>query len=290
MTRWLWSAAACALFAGTVLATLPASSLLAWGRPGGAALALEDVRGTWWHGRVAQVRWRGRELGALTWTLRPAALLRGRLAFDLRLSGAGTATVRLLRGPRRTELRDLRATLPAYWFRGRVGGLQPQGQVRITIPRAVFADGRMTALAGELAWQEAALRGATALALGELHASFALADDRRLHGRVRDQGGPLSVSGDFVIDGPRHRVRLLLGARSAAAVPLLRMLGDPLPDGRRVLVLRSGGPDRVAPGRHAAGTGAGGDERRGAGGSRGQDAGNRLAGRGGVPSARGRGD
>lgn len=242
MTRWLWCAAACALFAGTVLATLPASSLLAWGRPEGAALVLEDVRGAWWHGRVAQVRWRGRELGALTWTLRPVALLRGRIAFDLRLAGAGAATAQLLRGPRQTELRDLRATLPAYWFRNWVGTLQPQGQVRVAIPRAVFADGRATALAGELAWQEAALRGATPLALGELRASFALADDRRVHGRVRDQGGPLSVSGSFVVDGPRHRVRLVLGARNAAAATLLQMLGEPLPDGRRVLVLRSSEP------------------------------------------------
>jgi hypothetical protein len=109
--------------------------------------------------------------------------------------------------------------------------------MHVTVARAVLDGNRVTALAGNLAWQDAALRGMATAALGNLRAPFALAEDHRVHGSIRDDGGPVAVSGEFAADTSRYRIRLLLAARNAGVGQLLQAVGQPLADGRRLLVV-----------------------------------------------------
>lgn len=242
MKRLAWSFAAAMLFIGTLLIELPASLVVALAWPDGIPVALEDVRGSVWRGQATQVRWRERTLGSLAWTARPSTLLLGRLDLRLRLSGETSANARVVRGLRRTEIENLHATFPAQWLQGQPTGyaLLAQGRVQATLPSVTIKGDRITALAGELVWHDAALRGATSATLGTLHARFSLANDQCVHGTVADEGGPLSVAGGYTTDLYSYQVRLLLAARDPQTARAIQWLGQLGTDGRRSLLLNRG--------------------------------------------------
>lgn len=244
MKRLAWIAAAVVLFVGTVLVELPASLLLALAWPDDVPVMLDDVRGTLWHGRVMQVRWRDHTLGSVAWTTRPGALLLGTLDIQLQLSGEANAKARVLRGFRRTRIQGLDATFPVNWLQQRTAGaaMQAQGQLRLAVTSATIERDRVTALVGQMTWQDASLRGATSASLGTLHARFALADDQCVHGTIRDAGGPLSATGGFVTDFASYQIDLLLAARDARIAPAIRWLGPPDAGGRRALHFQRGTP------------------------------------------------
>lgn len=213
MKRMKWWLLGSLLFIATVVAEFPASTALAlWGTDDARA-GLADVRGSWWHGRADGVHWRGHELGRLSWTLRPQALLRGEVAIDLALDGAVDAGARLVRGLRRAELRDVRLTLPAGAL-GAAAAILPQGRIRATIPGISLARGCLAPFSGDLAWEAAAP--------GRDAASFA---------------------GSFTADAARGRVRLLLRAGNSRGRQVLQAIGQPRVDGRRALELAWPQPD-----------------------------------------------
>lgn len=243
MKRLAWIAAAIILFVGTVLMELPASLLVALLLPDDAPVVLDDVRGTLWRGRAMQVRWRDRTLGSLAWTTRPGALLLGTLEVQLRLSGDANAQARVLRGFRRTRIQALEATFPADWLQERSPVAMPVlGQLRLTVPSAVIEHDRVTALVGQVTWQDATLRGPTSAPLGTLRARFALADDQCVHGSIRDGGGPLSASGGFVTDFVSYQADLRLAARDPRIAPAIRWLGHADVGGGRALHFQRGPP------------------------------------------------
>lgn len=246
--------AALLVFCTALLVQMPASLVARLLRPDTAAWALEDVRGSVWQGSVTRTYWRGRELGALAWRVRPAALLLGRIDADVNVRGELEAAARVRRGLLRTEVRNLRVELPTSWL-GEEGvglSLRPQGRLRVTVPLLAFEGDRPVALRGDAVWRDAAVAGATAATFGELRASFALTADRRVRGTVRDGGGALSVAGGFVVDGSRYRVDLLLAARDPRVAPALRWIGRPQADGRYRLALEGAVPGAAASarGRH----------------------------------------
>jgi hypothetical protein len=242
--RLAWIAAAAVLFIGTVLVELPASLLLALVWPDDVPVVLEDVRGSLWHGRAMQVRWRDRTLGSLAWTTRPGPLLLGTLDTELRLSGEANAQAHVLRGFRRTRIQDLDATFPADWLQERLAdaAMQAQGRIRLSVPSATIDQHRVTALLGEMTWQDAALRGSTRATLGALRARFALADDQCVHGTIRDGGGPLSATGGFVTDFVSYQADLRLAARDPRIAPAIRWLGHADVGGGRALHFQRGPP------------------------------------------------
>nr|NIR58904.1 type II secretion system protein N [Gammaproteobacteria bacterium] len=67
----------------------------AWHRLSGASAewGLAGVHGTAWSGGAAELRYRGRALGALRWDARPLALLLGRAEARLRLAAGGHSLV-----------------------------------------------------------------------------------------------------------------------------------------------------------------------------------------------------
>jgi hypothetical protein len=239
-----WITAAVVLFVGTVLVELPASLLLALAWPDDVPVVLDDVRGSLWRGRVMQVRWRDHALGSLAWTTRPGALLLGTLDTELRLSGEANAQAHVLRGFRRTRIQDLDAKFPADWLQGPLTGaaMRAQGQIRLAVPSAMIERDRVTALIGEMAWQDATLRGSTSATLGTLRARFALADDQCVHGTIRDGGGPLSANGGFVTDFVSYQADLRLAARDPRIAPAIRWLGQADASGGRALHFQRGAP------------------------------------------------
>jgi hypothetical protein len=118
--------------------------------------------------------------------------------------------------------------------------MQAQGQLRLAVPSATIERDRITALVGQMTWQDATLRGATSANLGTLHARFALADDQCVHGTIRDAGGPLSATGGFVTDFASYQTDLLLAARDPRIAPALLWLGRSDGTGRRALHVERG--------------------------------------------------
>ena len=234
-----WFLLALALFVATLVASFPASLAWQWWRPMDVPLALVDVRGSIWHGGAAQVHWRDRDLGSLTWTVRPSALLAGRLDAALRLSGPAVLTGRLSQGIDTSEFTDVRLDVPPQWLTDALmsQGLSAGGRVSVTLAQAVVKSGRISALSGALHWDDAVVNVGTAVSLGRLSAPFSLAGAQRVQGTIQDGGGPLSIRGTFEADPSHYRIRLTLGARAPGVRPLLDALGEPLPDGQRLLVI-----------------------------------------------------
>lgn len=230
-----WALLAVALFLSVVAAGFPASLAWKWWRPSETPLELVDVRGTVWHGAAAQVRWRGRELGALNWNADSSALLTGRIDIALRLSGPAMLSGHWIGGIGSMRLRDIRAELPAQWLAGALmnGALSASGQVHIAIPELAIQSRKITALSGQLLWQDAAIRGLVVVPLGRLRAPFALADEQRVQGTIEDDGGPVSIRGTFAAGLSDYRIEMTLAARDRNARALIDRLGEPLPDGRR---------------------------------------------------------
>ncbi len=230
-----WALLAVSLFVLAIVASFPASLAWKWWRPSQTPLELIDVRGTIWHGAAAQVRWRGRELGALNWNADPSALLTGRIDIALHLNGPATMSGRWIGGIGSMRLQDIRAELPAPWLMGSLmnGALSTSGQVHITIPELTIESNRITTLSGQLLWQDAAIRGLSVVPLGRLRAPFALADGQRVQGTIEDDGGPVSIQGTFVAGFSDYRIEMTMAARDRNAHALIDMLGQPLPDGRR---------------------------------------------------------
>lgn len=241
-----WALLALALFSATIVAGFPASLAWRWWQPANAPLALADVRGSVWHGGAAEVRWRDRNLGSLSWTVRPSALLAGRLDAALQLSGEAVLSGRLSQGIATTEFADVRLDVPPRWLAEALAGqrFSAGGRVSVTLARAVVKSGRLTALSGALHWDDAVLNVGTAVPLGRLSAPFSLTDAQRVQGTVQDGGGPLSLRGTFEADPSRYRIRLTLAARDPGIRPVLDLLGEPLPDGQRLLLIEQ----RIEPG------------------------------------------
>ncbi|WJW75221.1 type II secretion system protein N [Thiohalobacter sp. IOR34] len=222
-----------------LLATLPARQLLPllpeW-------LHLAEVTGSVWAGSAAQ--WQAGSLrgGPLLWSLRPLALLGGRLEYDLAIQmPGGSARARLGHGLAGDGyLRDLAWTqdaagLPALPW----GGVRLGGELRLDVELAEFEAGWPLQLDGRLRWQDAALRAPLQLALGNLQARLDVDPQRRLRARIQDDGGPLEVVGSAWL-APDHGygIDLQLRARpgaDAGLVDTLGLLGRPDAAGRHRL-------------------------------------------------------
>lgn len=242
MSRFLWPVFVFVLFAGTLLAELPASLVIAQVLPGGTPMAIEDVRGSIWHGKAMHVGWNDHALGALAWTMRPDALLLGKLDAVLQLTGEVTATTRLIQDPKSTTLINFEGQLPASLLqnlRGRAA-LRAQGQVRATIPFARITGNRFTAATGEVTWHAATLRSTSSVALGTLRARFGLADDQCIHGTIQADEAALATRGTFAGDLSHYQARITLSPKTSQHSPLLNWLGQSGSNGNRVLQFDGG--------------------------------------------------
>jgi hypothetical protein len=220
-----------------ILARFPAQWLVGF-LPRG--VTCDAVAGTLWNGACSGLIVHQQPLGDLTWMLRPARLLLGRLGAhvevsqgtsyingDVEVTIGGTlfahdvhANVRL--GP------DVTPQLP--------GGLR--GTASAELANVEFRNGRLRDLRGHIEARDLAQTGAGTTALGSYALAFAGAGAAgALIGELRDLGGPLAVDGTVrVTPEPGVVVDGKVAARSMAAPSLVRqlqVLGPPDAQGRR---------------------------------------------------------
>ncbi len=216
------------------VSTLPAS-LAARFLP--AAVQAEDFSGSIWHGSAGRVTVNARNAGSVEWRLHPEALLRLRVAADLRWVRGGF----VLDGAAGLErnawfvsgvhgggpIEDLRGLgLPAQW-RG-------SAQVHIQELRAALAGAAITlqAAVGDITVSDLAsplvARGANLGGYTLQFADPALTPDSDATAQIADTGGPLSVEA-VVHFSAKQRSAMLSGSvkeRADAPAPLRAQLED----------------------------------------------------------------
>jgi general secretion pathway protein N len=205
-------------------------------------LQLQDVSGTIWNGRAGSAVAHGQPLGALDWKIHPRALLGARLDLDLGLQGSAFEgrTFASLSG-NTVRLRDAVLFMDAQHLQPAIDipALQLRGRVEIRLVEAELVAGFPRQLRGEAYWRDAAVAGAAEALLGTLSASFHTADGAVI-GTLQDEGGPLSLDGQFRAGLTGYEADALLVARDGnpQVIEALRHVGEPQADGSSLLQIR----------------------------------------------------
>ena len=225
-----------AVFVGVGLATLPAS-LVVDRLP--RDLKVEGVSGTVWNGAADVIRLHGTSLGGFGWSLEPAALLGGELAFHVEVTRAdGFVRGRIAARPGGALTgRDVELDLPLTAlhpgatndWRGTLHGTVQSARLEGGWPVALLGTFRMTGLTPP----------AANLPIGDYVLEFDGHADTptQLVGRVRDLAAPLVVRAQLVIKRDRSYVLQGEVTPRASAPPdvsrAVAFLGAPDAAGRR---------------------------------------------------------
>ena len=228
---------------GVVIAwTLPADIALRYLKPDLGPLQLSGVSGTVWQGRAASASAFGTPLGALEWSVRKTPVLVRVIEAKIGLKGSalsldgdlqrdpdGSVLVRNLDFQMPAELAAPALDIPSLKLLGRIEG---------RIDDARLAAGWISGARGTAHWRDAAVSGEAEARLGEMSAEFASQPDGSITGTVKDDGSSsLEVAGQFVIQTGQFSANARLAARNndAQMLEALRFIGEPQPDGSRLL-------------------------------------------------------
>lgn len=208
------------------------------------ALTVHGVSGSAWRGRAQQVQYGAVSLGALDWTLSPAALLTGRAVVEFHLAGPnarldGAASRSLFTA--RTTLREVTGVVPLSTLAAITGAQGPLDALleldRVSLSargeRIDDADGSVQ------------LRNTVALAprrypLGTYRLALS-AVDGRLRAEVVESNGPLALAGHVAVDGAgawELDARVRAEAADSELAMVLQLLGDADAEGYRALRLQ----------------------------------------------------
>jgi general secretion pathway protein N len=237
-----WTVVSVIVFIAFLVLTLPARHVLGW--IGGGQLAVQDVDGSAWRGRVFRLALNQQAVGPLVWQFDPLMLLTGRTEYRVYVqSGNGGGELRSgvsLLGTR--YVRDAQLSIPAADIAQllRLNLVALGGNFQTDIEKLNFNAGWIDALEGRIVWQEAQIQQPSQVALGNLQMQLSLSETQIL-GELSDDGGPLELSGDILIGQDKsYRLNALVKARDGADPQLqqaLQMLGNPDAQGRYALQL-----------------------------------------------------
>jgi general secretion pathway protein N len=225
-------------FAAIVLARLPAS----WVLPtAGANFRCTSVEGTLWSGYCSDLEVSGAAMGDLTWRLRPARLLLGKVAAHVDLEHPPTTSVQ---GDVEVGLggavvaRNLTASLPLD--PKLLPGVPPTltGSLHLDLALArVTRKGIVSSLDGRIEAHDIVDSSGYVTPLG----NFAVTFSGGTTGHVQDLGGPLAVDGQLVLTPqPGYDLSGYVTPRANAVPALvnaLEFLGTPDAQGRRQFAL-----------------------------------------------------
>jgi len=228
-------------FAAIVLARLPASWLLP---TTGATFRCASVEGSIWSGYCGGLEVRGASLGDLSWQLRPARLLFGRLAahVDIERPPRTAARADIEMGLAGTVVaRNITASLPLDPTL--LPGVPPTltGTLRLELTLAkITKRGIVRSLAGRIEALNLIDSSGYVTPLGSFAVTFP-GGGAQPTGEVRDLGGPLAVQGTLVLTPqPGYTINGYVTPRASASQPLLnaiQFLGTPDALGRRQFAL-----------------------------------------------------
>ena len=202
-----------------------------------AAVHAGDFSGSIWHGSAARVTVNARDAGSVEWRLHPAALLRLRVAADLRwvrggfvLDGAAdldrnSLTVSGVQGGGPIE--DLHGLGPPAGWRG-------SARIRINELRAAFSHPATTlqAAVGDIAVSDLSTpqiaQGANLGGYSLRFADSALGPDSDATAQISDTGGPLMVEAVIHFSAKQRSIMLsgTVMERADAPAPLRNELDD----------------------------------------------------------------
>lgn len=225
-------AALALLFGSAFVLTLLVHLPLRWALPLlPRALQCQGPEGSLWSGRCATLAWTApggvMPIGDVSWSMRPARLLRTRLAFDVRIRrGPSLASALVQLGIGRVELLDVDARGPLD--PSIVKGFPPDwtGELEITGARVRLEQGKLTALDGTVVARNLVSQSPGPTAWGSYQLRFPKRDGGALApGDLKDLEGPLQLQGILQL-GPDFSWKLdgRVAARPTAEPALVRQI------------------------------------------------------------------
>ncbi len=241
--KWRWVAAATAVFCVFLVMTLPARHVLGW--LGLGQVAMQGIEGTPWHGRVSRLAAGRTVLGPVVWKFRPLSLFAGRLEYQLFLqSGSGGGELRVGRGLFGAPyISDAQLSLPAAEIARQLplSMATLDGAFLVDITQASIASGWLSALSGQLVWQDAQVVQPAQIVLGSLQMTLSLENGQVVGALSEQPGSPLELGGEFRLgQDRRYTLDALVKPRAEADQSLrqaLGLLGRPDTQGRYRLQL-----------------------------------------------------
>ena len=222
-----------------LVALVPATAVMRWLPPD---ITVAGIDGTIWSGSASSLGFKGRPLGAVSWSCRPWPLLALEWSCRVELQPAGGAVSAALSGDFNgldIEARDLSGRLPITLFEGVVTPRGWTGQLDLDVTQARIAGGLPQDAAGKIIVRGLKGPGPGGEVLGdfELTIGEGAVGTGTLSGRLTDLGGPLHVRG--TIELKRDRSYFASGEVSPgpgagpAIFDTLGFLGPPDQAGRR---------------------------------------------------------
>ena len=241
MKAWAWLAAGTCLYAVSLLALAPARLLDArLDETSNDHLRLASSEGTLWSGNgLAELRDQTgsrRWAAPLSWRLRPAALLAGRLDFELAtdppVSVSAMSVSRSKIGFSGVDIRLPAATLAAGL--PDMAGWGVAGEIRLVADQLAFGPGQ-TAGGLTLHWQAAGSSLSPVSPLGD-YALDVKGQDHGWQASLRTTAGPLQISGEGAwrpgADARFEATAVVPPALRAELSPFLRLLASERSDGQ----------------------------------------------------------
>jgi hypothetical protein len=230
-----------ALFAGLV-ASFPARLALDWFAP--SELRAWGVDGTIWRGRAAELALDNRNLGTLTWSARPAAMLRLRPTWDMDLrrpDGYARGRVGFSLISDRQRITNFEATLGLGTLPPTVVPIGVTGQLQASIQRLDLDRGWPTTIVGRAMVRDLELPGVI-ITIGPVSFHFPEQAGPPA-GEIVATEGPLLVDGQVELparDQWHFRAELAAGQNAPREViEGLTFVGEDLGGGRRMVTFSS---------------------------------------------------
>lgn len=192
-------------------------------------IRLQGIGGTIWNGQLTQARLNGFTLSNVAWQLHSMPLLWGdvAVAFKFRQADAfGNAEVTTDFGGVEAVLSSVQGSFPASQLMPLFYGfpIALDGQVSAEIQQAIISKGQQLSLRGEMLWREAALSAPQHILFGDLQVKMQPRDKGTVL-TVQDQGGPLQLQGQIVVQGNgSYATTISVSARPTASKALAQSI------------------------------------------------------------------
>ncbi|MFV1973911.1 MAG: type II secretion system protein N [Thiohalobacterales bacterium] len=235
---WRFLALGVGVYLLILLATFPATRAVHFLEQQNTGLTLQSVSGTVFSGQAGRVLHSGQELGPVSWSFRPVALLLGRVEYRVTFDGP------LFRGSGYLGT-GFGAEFNAHDV---VGELQPDplvnrylpvpmetaGSISLTLDTLKVSDGFPADLSGIVQWTEAAILEPVQLSFGKVEVNLGGSGDAVTAG-ISSAGGATAVSGELtLLAAGEYRLQLLLKPgpeTDPGFTDMLESYGKPQADG-----------------------------------------------------------
>jgi len=233
---WPLLAIGAAAYLLILIVTFPAARLVPLLHRQVAGLSLHGVAGTVFSGQAAQLVYQGLDFGRLSWQLRPAQLLLGRVEFHIELTdpaNPGHANIAIT--PRGNVYgRDVELMLSPDRLVNHYSPMpvRTSGAIQLQIDTFTVAGGFPQDVSGLLSWEDAVVLEPIELILGDVGMTLHSQEDL-LAGSIT-RGGRLEAAGDIQLfaDGRYHLALRILpdNTMSDETLAAIEMAGQVQPD------------------------------------------------------------